>query len=1114
MDSLNPFLDTVRKRRNLFIYCEHLALLLVLGFSVLLYLSFLDYFLPLGQSFRFMFWSCACALVVFSAVHAMLAARASAEETIREVQEKNPQLKDHLLNAWQIRNKLASAESLGMSAELSEEFISSVSGRLSREFVNKTADFSMLFRFFTPVAALLLLTAGFLYRDPGIITDNMARFIFPYSSAEFEKYARVFPGNANLPLGTDFNITVSLTGIPSSGNFEPELFIKTGDSGWTRAPMSAGKEGYSSDKIHLIFRLQYYVKWKALKSAGYIVNPVPLPKLGDFRIKYYFPSYTGLGEKEGRIFGDMPLLLGARIEFSATANKPLKSAALFTSYGRKIPLRVTSGDRVSGGLVVEKDGECWFELAGEDGVVDPAPAHYPLYITKDGPPRITVLAPAQDLVAAEDTKLKIVFSARDDFGVSKVEMAYTRKNTEKYPEKTVTAKAYSPAKQEITDEYEWVLAEIPARPGDIITYCLKATDNDTITGPKTANSETFAIEIYNYETEHQKVEDELKEFRGELLNVLGEQISAKEKLDKFMLEQNGKLTHEQQKALNDAQENIKKHTNRTNEALRKTLDKMENDPYTNYQTYQEHKAISESLQQLSDNQMSNTQNQLSAENYQQAKTSMEETIKDLEKMNLLAEDVLQYQKMEDLINFGDKLNELTESLQSGLESPQAGDPESIKKLNEALDKINETVEKINELMKKMPQDLPEEFTNQQAIKEMDTGKIQDSANSIREALKNRDFGQALKQAQDMLKQMQKMLKTMQEASKEVGFGSADKKTSEQARKSMLELGEIIKEEGDILSETSAMENIRQEKISKEQEKILERLAQKQREAINTNNRAIGDCAAGGLPGFSGEQRYRLSENSGPMENVYRELSKKRIVKSKEWLKEILNRLNAASAAADGYSARVSTTQAEPWGQFSKIKSGTNRVKAMEQEILAELESEVNPEFSESEKNRMKNTAQKQLGLKGRALELDKSIQELSRQTAAVTPEISFNLRMASREMTNAQSFLEGSKSKEAMAAEQKALEYLTGSQDSMGGAEGSISMTQSKFNKPMAMPVRSRSSSSGGVMGVKSGEVKLPDVNDYLPPSEFREELIKGLKEKYPQAYDQQIKQYYKKLTQ
>src|SRR3989339_2082342 len=127
MDSLNPFLDTVRKRRNLFIYCEHLALLLVLGFSVLLYLSFLDYFLPLGQSFRFMFWSCACALVVFSAVHAMLAARASAEETIREVQEKNPQLKDHLLNAWQIRNKLASAESLGMSAELSEEFISSVS---------------------------------------------------------------------------------------------------------------------------------------------------------------------------------------------------------------------------------------------------------------------------------------------------------------------------------------------------------------------------------------------------------------------------------------------------------------------------------------------------------------------------------------------------------------------------------------------------------------------------------------------------------------------------------------------------------------------------------------------------------------------------------------------------------------------------------------------------------------------------------------------------------------------------------------------------------------------------------------------------------------------------
>ncbi|MBU0952476.1 MAG: DUF4175 family protein [Elusimicrobia bacterium] len=1111
-DNLNSFLQAVKKRRNTYILCEHALFFIVVSVSSLVYLSFLDYCLPLAQAFNYVFWYIFLALCIFTILRGFAMAKIKPEEIILEIQNKIPFLKDSYLNAWQIKDKLPQAESMGISVELSEEFIASTSRALNPVQLRKIINFKDLSWFGSSLIALALIICSFWLKTPEILRDNSLKFIMPYNSIEFDKYVKVFPGNASLPLGSDFEISAV---IPENSSYQPQLFIRMNNSDWLQAKMNQSQHRFVSDKIHLISKVNYYIKWKALRSSNYSVVPVPLPKLGDFHITYYFPSYTGMTSKEGKMFGDRPLLLGARIEFSAAANKTLKNAALLANYGRKIPLRISSGNKIKGELIIEKDGECWFELIPEDGVIDPSPAHYPLFITKDREPRITILSPAADLLVAQDAKPKIVYKAEDDFGVSNIELRWSVKNlgiANKTPEKSMEIKRLNSVKNELTDEYEWALSEIDVKPGDIISYFLKVYDNDTITGPKSSLSDIYTLEIYNYETEHAKVEEGLKKFREDMLNVLGEQISTKEKLCKLLNDQAQKLTPEQNKELMDSQENIKKHTNDVNENLKEILDKMENDPYTNYQIYQEHKALSESLEQLSKNQMPNAQNSLSQKDYPSAKNTMEDIIKNLEKMNLIAEDVLQYQKMEDLINSGNKLNDLAQGLEKGLQSPQ--NSENMKKLNEALDAIKETMDKMNELMKKMPQELPEEFINQQAVKDINTQQMQNSADNIRDALSKNNMEQALKEVQNLLKQMQKMLKTMQDASNSVGFGSADKKMDEQVRKSTLELGEIISQQKQVINDTQSMENIRQDKISKEQEKILEKLAALQREAINNTHRMIDLSGKINLPVINGNYRFQMPDCIGPMEKVYKELSIKRIVKSKEWLKDIIAAVDSCGQLVEGYSTKISTNQTELWNGYSKIKTGTIEIKHSEQEILKTLESEIQPDFSEPEKAQMRNISEKQNKLKNRALDLDRNIQDLSRKSAAITPEISYNLRRAAHEMTNAESNLNGSKSKEALQSEQKALDCLTGSGESMNSAGESISMMVSKFNKPMAMPMQRKSNMSGGNAGVKSGAVELPDINDYLPPKEYREELIKALKEKYPQTYEQVIKQYYKKLTE
>ncbi len=54
----------------------------------------------------------------------------------------------------------------------------------------------------------------------------------------------------------------------------------------------------------------------------------------------------------------------------------------------------------------------------------------------------------------------------------------------------------------------------------------------------------------------------------------------------------------------------------------------------------------------------------------------------------------------------------------------------------------------------------------------------------------------------------------------------------------------------------------------------------------------------------------------------------------------------------------------------------------------------------------------------------------------------------------------------------------------------------------------------GGQKGSRTGTVRIPGAEDYLPPKEFREEILESLKEKYPQSQEETIKQYFKKITQ
>jgi hypothetical protein len=509
-----------------------------------------------------------------------------------------------------------------------------------------------------------------------------------------------------------------------------------------------------------------------------------------------------------------------------------------------------------------------------------------------------------------------------------------------------------------------------------------------------------------------------------------------------------------------------------------------------------------------------------AGDYDTAMRNMDDVISNLEKMNLLAEDVLQYQKMQDLLSAGEKMSELGNKIKEGLSAP---DKEKLAMMKEVMDRIDKLADEINEIMKKMPKQLPEEFINQPAVKQLDTGALKDVSDSLKKALEAGDYKKALEEAQRLLDRLSAMLRILQDASSGVGFGGAEKQTSEEAKKEAEELQSIVAEQDNLLAETQEVENLRQEEIAAAQEKILAGLVSLQRRAISE-----AEGAPGKTPGEYPETRpalhSRIDPVLPPMRNVAGEMESRRIIKAREWLKEAVNGLSAAGSYLDDFTQKTSSTQAlleilgkqsRAAGQaplFVEVSSSVRFALETEKKILSLMESPPEAAVTPSRKNRSAGLSGRQSGLMNRTLGLDKKVQELSRKTSSITPDISANLRAASKEMGNASANLERAGTKDALSNERKALEYLSKAQGSMQDAMQSLQQMQGQMNKPMAGFIQGKQ--GGGVAGVRTGHVELPGIDEYVPPKEFREELLKALKEKYPEKYGEIIKKYYRKLTE
>ncbi len=340
--------------------------------------------------------------------------------------------------------------------------------------------------------------------------------------------------------GEDARIAMHFTGhLPRSAR----ILRREADGPWRSEEVvvdGADSLSYVFPKVQRSFTLR--VEAGDGVSEEWQIRVITPPAVERLRLRLRYPLYSHLPDRIEEDGGDIQALVGTRVQFEIAANKALRTANLVVADTLQLSARV-EGAHAYVELDVEHSAHYHVELLDRKGVANRNPIRYTLRAVFDEAPTINVTDPGRDIDLPENMQVLVAAEAADDFGISKLELAYAVNDG---AEHRLTL-AITPGR-EVRGGHVWDLSSLQLLPEDRVHYYLEAFDNDEVSGPKATQSRRFTLRLASlhelYEEaeratqerlermeelaeEGEETRDELEQMRRELLRT--EELSWKRK---------------------------------------------------------------------------------------------------------------------------------------------------------------------------------------------------------------------------------------------------------------------------------------------------------------------------------------------------------------------------------------------------------------------------------------------------------------------------------------------------------------------------------------------------------------------------------------------------------
>jgi hypothetical protein len=340
-------------------------------------------------------------------------------------------------------------------------------------------------------AAIVLLVLLFMARGPARQSlDAASLALFPARTTLV-----VTPGDTRVKEGAPVAIEAKLAG--NTAPVVARLEIDNGP-GWRASEMASDSPGRFRARVPAAAAdFRYRVVAGTVTSPIYRVSVSAPPRVARVDVDYTYPPALGLPPRSESDAGDIYAPSDTQVRLRIHTERPVAGGRVTLSAGASTPLVPASPTDLTMTMTVSADGSYRIGLVDRDGLTNDAGTEYFIRVVNDRPPDVHVTKPATDRQVTALEEVDIEAQADDDYGLERVELVYAvRGETEKVVPLAIGNRATS-----ATVKHTLYLEDLGVKPGDFVSYYVRARDVTRSARAGEGRSDIFFLEVRPFEQE-------------------------------------------------------------------------------------------------------------------------------------------------------------------------------------------------------------------------------------------------------------------------------------------------------------------------------------------------------------------------------------------------------------------------------------------------------------------------------------------------------------------------------------------------------------------------------------------------------------------------------------
>lgn len=846
-----------------------------------------------------------------------------------------------------------------------------------------------------------------------------------------------------------------------------------------------------------------FLAFRAAAEASALFAPEPIA--GDVTLTYRYPAHMNRPNRTvAGTAGDISAPKGTLVELTARADRDVEKA--FAVVGPDaLPLTV-KGRELAGRLLVSEAGEWRLRYATEGGRLVAEGPPRPVTLEPDQFPEVKLGKPAAELEIEGRETITLEYAASDDYGLGGLELVYSLGKGAPEVRKAVATFTDVPRRQR--GDFHWDLSVLDLKPGDRVTYRVEATDNDTVGGPKKGASSTQVLKVFSETEHHREVLKKAEEQWERLVAGMGDRLEEPGAGDR-----GEKADAPWEKATGAKDELL---------ALVATdMRKLARELAVDKRAPPE---IGRALQHVGDRVGAAVQRTaIIRKNLvrkpvppvaRQFRGALAGEVDEEEKGVLYLEDLIDRRKILDLAELARELQQGRQELSRLVEQyKKAPNEETKRQVLGEVARLKERLADVYKRMRELQKGIQDEHLNEEADRLVQGGEdMMSQLDEVQKELSKGNADKALESLDKLQKQLEKMEKELRDQA-----GEVDEETKELTRK----LQQVASDLRDVEADQRQLRQKTEELRSREREAQKQKVQQLGKEFVDKQKERVKRARSelGGVDDKLAEQlaideqlqgaEDRLSQLDQALETGDFDEALDQVNQAVQRGQELKQRLDAERESSRMFPGRAEDPQA-----LEQSAERINRAARPMREVADDLEKlmkSARQPPTDQERQQLKELSQRQAALQKKTEGVQQQLDEVGKQMPIFGPGQQRMLQEAAGQMGEARDQLGQGDPRGASGRQQDALQKLQQFEEAMRAQQ------QGSQGGGVPMPFGTGSGAGGNEGSDGEAEehekVEIPGADQSKAPAEFREELLKAMKDETPERYRERVRDYYEELV-